>query len=104
MMATIRKTIYRCDICSKQVNKKSDLWKQRIVPGNITWSELYYGRGTKQGLWIEMCETCEKEFVANLMEFTDNEAPSDLLRPRLKKEFDAMREEIVRGEAETTVT
>jgi hypothetical protein len=87
-MATIRKTIYRCDACGETVPAKRDLVQFRVERG----PRGYYSSGVT-GIRTDLCDSCEVGFLTNLPPFYgDADAINKTLRrdppkpPKKKKE------------------
>lgn len=83
-MATIRKMIYRCDSCAKDVPAPRDLVQLRVEKGQ----HGRYGNGTLVGAKADLCAECENDLLINLKMFFGAEVYELLRRkpPRVKKQ------------------
>jgi len=64
-MATIRKTIYRCDSCGETVTAKRDLVQFRVERG----ARGYYYSDNSKGIRTDLCDTCEVKLLDALTPF-----------------------------------
>lgn len=80
MMATIRQTTYRCDVCGEKQTKRSDLVSVRAEKG----THSYYNDSLK-GVKADFCAQCEYMLIVALGPFYGYEETAAMLaRPEPK--------------------